>query len=52
MFGHIKRLGIIRHISVILNLRSFLGKKNISWYQPYQNGVVQCLADRDYGISA
>lgn len=30
-----------------IKLEKFFKQNNITWHQPYQNGVVRCLADRD-----
>lgn len=30
-----------------IKLEKFFEQNNIAWYQPYQNGVIRCLADRD-----
>ncbi|AFX70057.1 deoxyribodipyrimidine photolyase [Francisella tularensis] len=30
-----------------IKLEKFFKQNNIVWHQPYQNGVVRCLADRD-----
>ncbi|AJI72374.1 hypothetical protein FTDG_01598 [Francisella tularensis subsp. novicida GA99-3548] len=30
-----------------IKLEKFFKQNNIAWHQPYQNGVVRCLADRD-----